>query len=46
MPYEEVLGVLTELRDAGKVRVIGASNETSWGMMKACWSADKEGVER
>ena len=35
MPYEEVLGVLTELRDAGKVRVIGCSNETCWGMMKS-----------
>lgn len=46
MPYEEVLGVLTELRDAGKVRVIGASNETSWGMMKACWAADVHGVDR
>ncbi len=46
MPYEEVLGVLTELRDEGKVRVIGASNETSWGMMKACWAADVCGVDR
>ncbi|MGB7347328.1 MAG: aldo/keto reductase [Pirellulaceae bacterium] len=46
MPYEEVLGVLTELRDEGKVRVIGASNETSWGMMKACWTADVCGVDR
>jgi aryl-alcohol dehydrogenase-like predicted oxidoreductase len=46
MPYEEVLGVLTELRDAGKVRVIGASNETSWGMMKACWAADRHNIDR
>ncbi|MEO1617974.1 MAG: aldo/keto reductase [Planctomycetota bacterium] len=46
MPYEEVLGVLTELRDQGKVRVIGASNETSWGMMKACWAADVCEVDR
>jgi aryl-alcohol dehydrogenase-like predicted oxidoreductase len=46
MPYEEVLGVLSELRDDGKVRVIGASNETSWGMMKACWAADVCGVDR
>jgi len=46
MPYEEVLGVLTELRDAGKVRVIGASNETCWGMMKACWAADVCDVDR
>ncbi|MCC9603147.1 aldo/keto reductase [Stieleria sp. JC731] len=40
MPYEEVLGVLTELREEGKIRAFGASNETSWGMMKACWTAD------
>lgn len=46
MPYEEVLGVLTELRDEGKVRVIGASNETSWGMMKACWTADLYDINR
>ena len=46
MPYEEVLGALTELRDEGKVRVIGASNETSWGMMKACWTAEVREVDR
>lgn len=46
MPYEEVLGVLSELRDEGKVRVIGASNETSWGMMKACWASDVYDVDR
>lgn len=40
MPYEEVLGALSDLRDAGKIRAFGASNETSWGMMKACWTAD------
>ncbi|WP_149499783.1 aldo/keto reductase [Roseiconus lacunae] len=40
MPYEEVLGVLSDLRDEGKIRTFGASNETSWGMMKACWAAD------
>jgi len=46
MPYEEVLGVLTELREAGKVRVIGCSNETSWGLMKSLWAADVHGVDR
>jgi len=46
MPYEEVLGVLSELRDAGKVRVIGCSNETSWGLMKSLWAANRHGVER
>lgn len=46
MPYEEVLGVLTELRSAGKVRVIGCSNETSWGVMKSLWRSDVCGVDR
>jgi len=46
MPYEEVLGVLTELREEGKVRAVGASNETCWGMMKACWAADLYDVDR
>lgn len=46
MPYEEVLGALTELRAAGKVRVIGASNETSWGVMKSLWAADRCGTDR
>ena len=46
MPYEEVLGVLSELRDAGKVRVIGCSNETCWGLMKSLWAADVHDVDR
>ncbi len=46
MPYSEILGVLTELRDAGKVRVIGCSNETSWGLMKSLWAADQYDVDR
>lgn len=40
LPYEEVLGTLTELRDEGKIRVLGCSNETSWGVMKSLWAAD------
>lgn len=46
LPYEEVLGVLGELRDAGKIRVIGCSNETSWGVMKSLWAADICGLDR
>ncbi|MGB7327998.1 MAG: aldo/keto reductase [Rubripirellula sp.] len=46
LPYEEVLGVLSELRDQGKVRVIGCSNETSWGLMKSLWAADVYNVDR
>jgi len=46
MAYEETLAALTELKQAGKVRVIGCSNETSWGLMKSLWSAEKHGLER
>lgn len=46
MPYEEVLGVLSELRQQGKVRMIGCSNETSWGLMKSLWAADVFTVDR
>lgn len=46
MPYEEVLEALTHLKQSGKVRVIGCSNETSWGLMKSLWAADLYGVER
>lgn len=46
MRYEEVLGALKELQDAGKVRVIGCSNETCWGLMKSLWTADKCGTSR
>lgn len=46
MPYEELLGALSELRDLGKVRVIGCSNETCWGLMKSLWAADRAGLAR
>lgn len=46
MPYEEVLSALTELRRSGKVRVIGCSNETSWGVMKSLWEAEAHDLDR
>jgi len=46
MPYEEVLDALTDLRRSGKVRAIGCSNETSWGVMKSLWAADVHGTDR
>lgn len=45
-PYEEVLSALTELKQSGKVRVLGCSNETCWGLMKSLWTADVTGLER
>lgn len=44
--YEDTLSALTELMDEGKIRVIGASNETSWGLMKSLWQAEKHGTAR
>jgi aryl-alcohol dehydrogenase-like predicted oxidoreductase len=44
--YEEALGALDDLIRAGKVRVIGNSNETSWGMMKSLAVSDREGFAR
>ncbi|TWU03194.1 aldo/keto reductase [Neorhodopirellula pilleata] len=46
MPYEEVLEALTHLKRSGKVRVIGCSNETCWGVMKSLWVAELHEVER
>lgn len=46
MPYDEVLSALTELKQAGKVRVVGCSNETCWGLMKSLWVAEETGLER
>ncbi len=33
---EEVLSILNELKNAGKIRHYGISNETPWGAMKYC----------
>jgi aryl-alcohol dehydrogenase-like predicted oxidoreductase len=42
----DILEVLTELVKQGKVRAIGCSNETSWGLMKNLWEAEKHGLSR
>ncbi len=41
MPYEETLDAFDSLIRQGKIRVIGCSNETSWGLMKSLWAAEK-----
>ena len=46
MRYEETLGALQELQREGKVRAVGCSNETSWGLMKSLWTAEKHGLTR
>ena len=44
--YEDMLSVLTELIEDGKVRVIGSSNETCWGMMKSFAASKEFGLAR
>lgn len=39
-PIEETLSILGELIQAGKIRQIGLSNETPWGLMKFLQIAD------
>lgn len=46
MRQEETLEPLTELIQQGKVRAIGASNETCWGLMKNLWAAETHGLAR
>ena len=44
--YEETMEVLDELVRAGKVRILGCSNETSWGLMKSIQASERLGVAR
>ncbi|TDU81686.1 aryl-alcohol dehydrogenase-like predicted oxidoreductase [Prosthecobacter fusiformis] len=46
MRQEDTLEALTELVKQGKVRAIGCSNETSWGLMKNLWAAEKHHLSR
>jgi aryl-alcohol dehydrogenase-like predicted oxidoreductase len=46
MRQEETLGALTELIQQGKVRAIGCSNETSWGLMKNLWASENYSLAR
>lgn len=43
---EEMLDVLGELVQAGKIRAIGVSNETTWGIAQWLRIADKKGLPR
>ena len=46
MRQEDTLAPLTELIQQGKVRAIGASNETCWGLMKNLWASETHGLAR
>ena len=44
--YEETLETLTELSKEGKIRAIGCSNESPWGLMKSLQVAKENGFMR
>lgn len=46
VPIEEQLAVLTELVSSGKVRHIGISNETAWGVAEFLKVAERLGLQR
>ncbi|MEX2517405.1 MAG: NADP(H)-dependent aldo-keto reductase [Gammaproteobacteria bacterium] len=46
VPIAETLGVLGDLVKAGKIRHIGLSNETPWGMLEFLCVAEQEGLPR
>ena len=45
-PLEETLEALTDLVEQGKVRAIGVSNETPWGVMRYLAIAERHGWPR
>lgn len=46
VPIEETLGVLADFVSAGKVRHIGVSNESAWGVMTWLAAAERLGLPR
>ena len=45
-PQEETMLALDELVRSGKVRILGCSNETTWGLTKSLWASDVHGIAR
>ncbi len=45
-PIHETLSALKKQLDAGKIRAVGLSNETPWGMMQFINAADYHGLPR
>ena len=46
VPIEETLTVLGDLVKAGKIRMVGLSNETPWGVMEFVRVAERTGLPR
>ena len=45
-PIDEILGVLAKLVASGKVRFVGLSNETPWGVMSFLRASERAGMPR
>ncbi len=46
LPIEETLEALDRLVEQGKVRAIGCSNQSAYGLAKSLWMADRSGTAR
>ena len=46
LPTEEVMGALERVVQSGKVRYVGCSNETAYGLTKSLWASDRSGCAR
>lgn len=46
VPWEETLSALTKLVESGKVRYVGCSNETAYGLTKSLGVAEAHGLVR
>lgn len=46
MPIEETMEALDRVVEAGKVRYVGCSNETAYGLTKSLWASDQFGLVR
>ncbi len=46
MPIEDTMEALDRVVEAGKVRYVGCSNETAYGLTKALWQSDMHGLVR
>lgn len=46
VPIEETMEALDRIVAAGKVRYVGCSNETAYGLTKSLWASDRAGAVR
>ena len=46
VPIDETMEALSRLVEAGKVRYVGCSNETTYGLTKSLWASDRHGLVR